>query len=209
VSLVTGKTIVLAGPHRRERGVRDANRKLRDLGAVVVDVGVDGGVDDMRSLAVELLARERRIDVLAHLGARRDFEGAILHPYLLTRLLADRVAESRGRVLWSVGANHRDVGFDPDAPPAGGRRARAAEEAGHQLARALLVHEWVRRDERIGVASFEPDVPTLVLLCGSDERLTGGHFVGATRVADAPAALDVVLATRLWDRCAAETRVEP
>ena len=208
MSSVTGKTIVLAGARRRERESRVATKRLRDLGAIVVDVGVDGGIDDMRSLAVEILGRERRIDVLAHVGARRGFEGAVLHPYLLTRLLADRVAESRGRVLWSVGPAHRTATFAVDAPPARGRRARAQEDGGHQLVRALLVHEWVHRDDRLGTASFGDPV-SMVALCGSDEVLRGGHFVNGVRVADAPAALDADLAARVWDRCAAETRTGP
>jgi hypothetical protein len=129
----------------------------------------------------------------------------VLQPYLLTRLLADRVAAARGRVLWSVDGSHRKVTFDPEAAPARGRR----DDAGLQLARALLVHEWVRRDDRIGTASFEPDAATLVQLCGTDERLRGGHFVDAVRVADAPAACDDATATRLWERCALACRLDP
>jgi hypothetical protein len=170
VSNVTGKIVVLASARRRPRDARRAAHQLRDLGAVVVDVGVDGTIDDMRRLAVELLARERRVDVLVHLGARRDFEGAVVHPYLLTRLLGDRVAESRGRVLWSVASTHRTATFEADSGPE------------HQLARALLAHEWVRRDDRIGTASFE-DAVSLVSLCGSDEQLRGGHFATDARLA--------------------------
>jgi hypothetical protein len=203
---VTGKTIILAGAHHRDRVVLDATHRMRDLGAVVVvQIVNDAAVDDMRTLAVELLAHEPRIDVLAHVGARRGFGAAVLQPYLLTRLLADRVATSRGRVLWSVGAAHRSAVFDPDAAPERTRRA----DASHQLARALLVHEWARRDDRIGVASFEPDAATLVQLCGSDERLSGGHFVDGVRVADAPAATDEALAAQLWARCASATRLDP
>jgi hypothetical protein len=203
---VTGKTIVVAGAHHRDRVVLDATHRLRDLGAVVVvQIVNDAAVDDMRSLAVELLASQRRIDVLAHVGTRRGFDAAVVQPYLLTRLLADRVAESRGRVLWSVEGSHRAAAFDPDA--ASGRRRRA--DPGLQLARALLVHEWARRDQRVGTASFEPDAATLVQLCGSNERLRGGHFVDAVRVADAAAACEEATAARLWERCAAAARLEP
>jgi len=196
VSNVTGKIVVLASARRRRRDARQATHQLRDLGAVVVDVGVGGTIDDMRSLAVELLARERRVDVLVHLGARRDFEGAVVRPYLLTRLLGDRVAESRGRVLWSVASAHRTASFGADSGPA------------HQLARALLVHEWFRRDDRVGTASFE-DAVSLVYLCGNDEQLRGGHFVKGGRVADAPAAIDATCATMVWERCASDTRLAP
>jgi hypothetical protein len=205
---VTGKIIVVASVRRRERAAREVTHQLRGMGAVVVDVGVDGSVDDMRTLAAELLAQEPRIDVVVHLDTRRDFEGAVVHPYLLTRLLGERVAESRGRVLWSVAAPHRTATFDPDAPPARGRRAARAAAAGHQLARALLVHEWARRDDRIATASFE-DRTSLAYLCGSDEQLRGGHFVNAVRVADAPAATDATVATKVWERCATAARLAP
>jgi len=208
VSSVTGKTIVVASAHHRDRVVREAAPRLRSMGAVVVVevVAADGAVDDMRGLAIELLARERRIDVLALVGTRRSFDTAVVQPYLLTRLLADRLAESRGRALWSVDGTHRTAEFDPDAARRGrGRRA----DSTHQLARALLVHEWARRDDRIGIASFDPDAATLVQLCGSDERLRGGHFVGGVRVADALAATDADVAARLWVRCAARARLEP
>ena len=203
---VTGKTVVIAGAHHRDRVIHDAMHRLRDHGAVVVvQIVNDAAVDDMRTLATELLGHEPRIDVLAHVGIRRTFAGALLQPYLLTRLLADRLAASRGRVLWSVAGSHRTATFDPDAAPARGRKA----EGPQQLARALLVHEWPRRDGRIGAASFEPDAATLVQLCGSDERLAGGHFVGGVRVADAPATTDDASAARLWERCATATRLEP
>ena len=189
MSNVTGKTIVVASAHHRDRVAREATARLRSMGAVVVVevVAADRAVDDMRGLAIELVAREPRIDVLAFVGTRRGFDTAVLQPYLLTRLLADRVAQSRGRVLWSVDGTRRQ----------------------HQLARALLVHEWARRDDRIGVASFDPDAATLVQLCGTDERLRGGHFVNGLRVADAPATTDAEVASRLWERCAAQTRLEP
>ena len=200
VSGVTGKTIVIASAHHRDRVVREVAPRLRSMGAVVVVevVAADRAVDDMRGLAIELAAREPRIDVLALVGTRRGFDSAVVQPYLLTRLLADRLAASRGRVLWSVDGTHRTTTFDPDA-----RRGT------HQLARALLVHEWPRRDKRIGIASFDPDAATLVQLCGSDERLRGGHFVHGVRVADAPATTDAELASRLWGRCAAQCRLEP
>jgi hypothetical protein len=206
VPTVTGKTVLVACARHRDRVVLDATHRLRDLGAVVVvQVVNDGAIDDMRSLAAELLAHERRLDVVAHVGTRHGFASAVVQPYLLTRLLADRVAQSRGRVLWSVESSHRTASFDPDAPPERRRR----EAPGLQFARALLVHEWVRRDERIGIASFEPDPATLVQLCGTDERLRGGHFVDGVRVADAPAALDPDVGGRLWARCAEEARLQP
>jgi hypothetical protein len=203
---VTGKTIVLAGAHHRDRVVLDASHRLRDLGAVVVvQIVTDAAVDDMRTLAAELLGHEPRIDVLAFLGARRGFDAAVLQPYLLTRLLADRIAAARGRVLWSVDGSHRRATFDPDAAPGRGRR----DDGPHQLARALLVHEWARRDDRLGTASFEPDAATVVQLCGTDERLRGGHFAAGVRVADAPAACDEATAARLWERCAVACRLDP
>ena len=144
---VTGKTVVIGGAHHRDRVILDAMHRMRDLGAVVVvQIVNDAAVDDMRTLATELLGHEPRIDVLAHVGVRRSFEGAVLQPYLLTRMLADRLAASRGRVLWSVDASHRGATFDPEAEPRRGRKAAGP----HQLARALLVHEWPRRDGRLG-----------------------------------------------------------
>jgi len=206
VSNVTGKSILIASAHHRDRVVRETARRLRDLGAVVVvHVVSDGAVDDMRSLAVELLAREPRVDVLAHVGLRRGFDAAVVQPYLLTRLLAERVATSRGRMLWSVDGGHRAATLDLDTLPARGRRADGA----HQLARARLVHEGARREPRLGWASFEPDAATLVQLCGTDEHLRGGHFVGGVRVADAPSACDAAAASALWDLCATRARVEP
>jgi hypothetical protein len=203
---VTGKTVVIATAHHRDPVVLEATHRLRDLGAVVVvQVVNDRSVDDMRALAVELLAHEPRVDVLVHVGVRRGFEATVVQPYLLTRLLTDRVAAGRGRVLWSVGAEHRAATLDLEATPARGRRSDGA----HQLARALLVHEGARRDPRIGWASFEPDAATLVQLCGTDERLRGGHFVEGVRVADAPAATDVAAASRVWEHCATAARLDP
>ena len=203
---VAGKTVILAGAHHRDRVILDAMHRLRDGGAVVVvQIVNDAAVDDMRSLAIELLAHRPRIDVLAFVGARRGFDRAVLQPYLLTRLLADRVAESHGRVLWSVDGSYRTATFDPDAPQGRGRHAGAS----YQLARALLVHAWPRRDERIGVAGFEPDSSTLFHLCGTDEPLDGGHFVDSRRVADERAAIDDLCANRVWERCATETRLDP
>ncbi len=56
---------------------------------------------------------------------------------------------------------------------------------------------------RVGVADFTPDVATLLFLAGTDERLRGGHFVDARRVADPPALRDADAAGRLWDLAAA------
>ena len=95
----------------------------------------DRTVDDMRTLADELLGHHVRVDVLAYVGTRHDFTRAVLQPYLLTRLLADRIAATDGRVLWSVTESHRTATFDPDADPASGRGA----DGSLQLARALLV----------------------------------------------------------------------
>ncbi len=201
---VTGTTIVVAGAHHRDRVILDAMHRLRDLGAtVIVQIVNDAAVDDMRSLAIELLAQPR-IDVLAFVGVRHGFDGAVLQPYLLTRLLADRVAAHQGRVLWSVDASYRGATFDPDAPPQRGKHA----DGPHQLARALLVREWPRRDDRIGSASFEPDAATLVQLCRTDEPLRGGHFVGGVEMADAPGGADDALAARVWERCATATRLD-
>ena len=101
------------------------------MGAVVVVevVAADGAVDDMRGLAIEVLAREPRIDVLALVGTRRGFDAAVVQPYLLTRLLADRLAAES----WSG--------------PVVGRRHAPQAPAAH---RALLVHEWAaaRRADR-------------------------------------------------------------
>jgi hypothetical protein len=203
---ITGKTIIVAGAHHLDRVVLDTKHRLRADGAeVVVQIVNDRTVDDMRTLADELLGHHPRIDVLAHVGTRHDLTRAVLQPYLLSRLLADRIAATDGRVLWSVAESHRTATFDPDAEPVSGRGA----DGTLQLARALLVHEWPQRDERLGAASFVPDAATLSQLCATDEPLDGGHFVDQVRVADAPATTDAALASRVWERCATATRLDP
>ena len=78
---VTGKTVVIAGAHHRDRVILEAMHRMGDLGAVVVvQIVNDGAVDDMRTLAAELLGHEPRIDVLAHVGTRRTFASAVLQP---------------------------------------------------------------------------------------------------------------------------------
>jgi NAD(P)-dependent dehydrogenase (short-subunit alcohol dehydrogenase family) len=216
VSNVTGKTILVAGAPG-DRTTRGAAGRLRDLGAVVVTASVDfASLDDVRRVAAEELGREPRIDVLVTSADARfrrltltgdGFEAMLqvnaLGPHLLCRLLTDRLAASRGRVLAALSRRDASRGLVDldDLDRAHGYRARSVYAAS-KLAGALLTREHARRVATVDVADFTPDVATLVFLAGTDERLRGGHFVDARRVADPPAWRDVETARRLWELAA-------
>lgn len=77
-------------------------------------------LDDVRALAAAVLSRYDTIDVLANnagglVGKRADtadghertFQHNVLAPFLLTKLLADRLAESNGRTIFTASVANR------------------------------------------------------------------------------------------------------
>ncbi|MGD7786993.1 SDR family NAD(P)-dependent oxidoreductase [Propionibacteriaceae bacterium Y1700] len=116
-----GATVIAVG--------RDAERTT----AVAADLGTEplladfGRLDDVRSLADALLARLDRIDVLVHnAGAvvhqqRRTVDGFeltiqanCLAPFLLQRLLTERLSDSRAHTVITSSAAHRLGRVDVD-----------------------------------------------------------------------------------------------
>jgi NAD(P)-dependent dehydrogenase (short-subunit alcohol dehydrogenase family) len=160
------------------------------------------------------------------------FQVNTLAPYLLMRLLADRLRESHGRVITTSSTAHlagRLKMRTLKSPPAFSWRSYSTSK----LAIMLLDREFARRHPDIGVADYHPGViasdfwrdvtpirlllktplryvlstaeqgaDTLVYLAGTSEPLDGGYYVNRRRVRESAAARDVAAAARLWDLCA-------
>lgn len=154
---------------------------------VAAELGAEGLVadftrlDDVRRLAADLVERCPRLDVLANnagvaAGAPRltvdgheaTFQVNHLGPFLLTLLLADRLAESRASVLFTSSAAHRWGAIDVTAtgdgtPDLGSLGALGPHDPMHvygttKLMNVLTAVELSRRWAGRGVAaaSFHP-----------------------------------------------------
>jgi NAD(P)-dependent dehydrogenase (short-subunit alcohol dehydrogenase family) len=206
-------------------------------------------LDEVRRLADALLERCPRIDVLANNaggawtrrivtvdGYEQTFQVNVLAPYLLMRLLADRLHESGGRVITTSSMAHQAGHLDLHNLNRYSWRSYSTSK----LAIMLLDREFARRHPDIGVADFHPGViasefwrsiaplrlllktplryligsseqgaDTLVYLAGTDEPLHAGYYVNRRRVQERAAARDPVTADALWDRCAAMVGLPP
>ena len=129
-------------------------------------------LDDVRALADRLLARLDRIDVLgANAGGvwptrtitvdghETTFQVNHLAPYLLTRLLADRLADSGGRVVVTSSRAHASGRLRLDDLDDTRHRYSATRAYGtSKLANVLFARELPRRLTGIHAASFHPGV---------------------------------------------------
>jgi NAD(P)-dependent dehydrogenase (short-subunit alcohol dehydrogenase family) len=207
-------------------------------------------LDEVRRLADTVLERCPRIDVFANNaggawlrrivtvdGYEQTFQVNVLAPYLLMRLLAERLRTSEGRVITTSSMAHTVGHLDLRSV---GQGYSWRSYSNSKLAIMLLDREFARRHPDIGVADFHPGViasefwrgiaplrlllktplryligsseqgaDTLVYLAGTDEPLRGGYYVNRRRVRELSAARDPVTADCLWDRCAAMVGLLP
>jgi NAD(P)-dependent dehydrogenase (short-subunit alcohol dehydrogenase family) len=237
--------------HRLGARVVPIGRSAERTGALASELGVPplvadfARLDDVRRVADRLLAQYPRIDVLANNaggawrrrtitvdGFEQTFQVNVLAPYLLMRLLADRLRERNGRVITTSSRAHTTGHLDlrrVTNPRAFSWRSYSTSK----LAIMLLDREYARRYPDIGVADFHPGVvatefwrdlapirlllktplhyvlatseqgaDTLVYLAGTSEPLHGGYYVNRRRVRESAAARDPVTGARLWDVCA-------
>ena len=191
-----------------------AARELHELGATVVPVGRDekrlgkvaaaveaepmladfASLDAVRALAVALLERHERIDVLVNnaglvSGRRRlsadgyELTFAVNHlaPFLLTNLLLDRLRESgHGRVVTtSSGAHHGGLIDLDDLQLERGRFSANRAYANSKLANVLFTRELARREESVVANCFHPGVIRTRLTRGANPALRLGALVAA------------------------------
>jgi NAD(P)-dependent dehydrogenase (short-subunit alcohol dehydrogenase family) len=234
--------------HRQGATVVPVGRSAQRTAAIADELGVApltadfASLADVRRLAADLLERCPRIDVLANNaggftrartqtadGHEQTFQVNVLAPYLLTRLLVERLQASDGRIITTSSHAHYWVRLNLD-DLGNARSAWPGTYARSKLAGAILTRELARRHPELGVADFHPgiiatsiarDVPilrflaatrfrhlltgpeegaeTLVYLAGTSERLDGGYYAGCKRAWLAPAARDPVVARTLWE----------
>lgn len=237
--------------HRLGANVVPIGRSVERTVAIAAELGVApvtadfARLDDVRRLAADLLDRYPQLDVLANNaggawrrrvltidGFEQTFQVNVLAPYLLMRLLAERLRASGGRVITTSSRAHMTGRLDVHtltAPPSFSWRSYSTSK----LAIMLLDREYARRYPEIGVADYHPgviatefwrDLPpvrvllktplryllasseqgadTLVHLAGTDEPLHGGYYVNRRRVRESAAARDAATGARLWEICA-------
>lgn len=180
--VVTGASAGIGAAAARRLHAAGANvvpvgRSAGKTAVIAEDLGVEpmiadfSDLDDVRRLASDLLERCPRIDVLANNagglwthrnitadGNEQTFQVNTLAPYLLTRLLTERLRESDGRVVFTISDNHKsgEVKLD-DLDLAHGYKSAKAY-ANSKLAVAMLDREFARRHPELGVADFHPGV---------------------------------------------------
>jgi NAD(P)-dependent dehydrogenase (short-subunit alcohol dehydrogenase family) len=164
--------------HGQGAVVVPVGRSASKTAAVARELGLEpltadyASLGDVRRLAAELLDRCPRIDVLANNagglwtrriltadGNEQTFQVNALAPYLLTRLLTERLQESGGRVInTSTMMVHKNAGLDlEDLDSVHGYKAHKVYN-GSKLAAALLTREFARRHPELGVADFHPGI---------------------------------------------------
>ncbi|MCS5719193.1 SDR family NAD(P)-dependent oxidoreductase [Herbiconiux sp. CPCC 205763] len=160
-------------------------------------------LDDVRELAGQLLARYPRIDVLANnagglMGPRegtvdgheKTFQVNHLAPFLLTMLLADRLAESRATVIATSSVAHR-LYSDFDIDDLESRRRYRPELAygNAKLENILFTRELHKRfhDRGISSAAFHPGVVATSFSAGSQSGLRVMYGSVLNRVILSPA----------------------
>jgi retinol dehydrogenase-12 len=131
-----------------------------------------GRMDEVRRLAAELLEAYPRIDVLAnnagamftsrHLtpdGFERTFALNHLAPFLLTKLLLERLTASRGRVVTTASDAHKSGVLDLDDLQSERGRFRPGRVYGTtKLCNVLFTRELQRRNPAIAANCFHPGV---------------------------------------------------
>jgi len=237
--------------HRLGAHVVPIGRSAQRTAAIAAELGVApltadfANLADVRRLAADLLERCPRIDVLASnaggLWPRRTqtiddneitFQVNVLAPYLLTRLLTERLRASNGRIIVTSSHAHYWIRLNLD-DLSNARAAWPRLYATSKLASALLTREYARRHPELGVADFHPGfvatslargVPlvgylaetplrhllpgpdrgarTLVYLAGTGDRLDGGYYADCRPARLGKAATDPLVARKLWEICA-------
>jgi NAD(P)-dependent dehydrogenase (short-subunit alcohol dehydrogenase family) len=167
-----GATVALVG--RDEERLAAVAKTCQDLGAPMAhtyrcDFAV---LDEVRDLAVRLLEDLPRIDVLCNNAGlvvrnRREtvdgyeliFAVNQLAPYLLTRLLLDRlVASAPARIVWTASDSHEMGPLQPDDYMSTGKFNPLRVYGRSKLANILTTAELARRLEGTGVTAncFHP-----------------------------------------------------
>ncbi|RSM80762.1 short-chain dehydrogenase [Amycolatopsis sp. WAC 01375] len=181
--VVTGASSGLGETAAREFARRGAvvvpiGRSPRKAQAVAVDLGVEpltadfAHLAEVRGLAATLLDRCPKIDVLVNNAAgiwprrimtedgnEKSFQVNALAPYLLTRLLLDRVLASGGRVINTSSQTVEDrKQIDLDDLDVSGEYEPYEAYSLSKLALALLTREFARRYPELPIADFHPGV---------------------------------------------------
>lgn len=146
---------------------------------IATDLGVDhlvadfARLDDVRTLAGQLLRRYPRIDVLANNaggimgdreltvdGHEKTFQVNHLAPFLLTTLLMDRLVASRASVINTSSAANRFGRINLDDLDNARKYSPGRAYGGAKLANILFTRELHRRyhDRGIATAAFHPGV---------------------------------------------------
>jgi retinol dehydrogenase 14 len=168
-----GAALAIVG--RNEEALARVAKECEELGAPSTGTyRCDfASLDQVRDLAVALLDDLPRIDVLVnnagHVVQRRQttvdgheliFAVNQLAPYLLTRLLLDRlVASAPARIVWTASDSHEFGPLDPDDYMSVHKRFRPLKVYGRsKLANIMTTAEAARRLEGTGVTanSFHP-----------------------------------------------------
>lgn len=146
--------------------------------AVAAELGADHFVADfadlaqVRAVADQIRSAYPRIDVLANNaggqwvrreltkdGNEQQFQVNCLAPFLLTRLLADRLRESRGRVInTSTMMVHKHGHIDLDDLDSEHRYKSHEVYTGSKVGAALLLREFARRNPDIETADYHPGI---------------------------------------------------
>src|SRR5215212_2530201 len=213
--------------HRLGAHVVPVGRSAERTAAIAAELGVApltadfANLADVRRLANDLLERCPRIDVLANNaggfwprrthtvdGNEITFQVNALAPYLLTRLLTERLQASSGRVIATSSHAHYSGRLNL-GDLSNARSSWMRIYATSKLAGALLTREYARRHPELGVADFHPGfvatsiarglpiigllattplrhllpgpergTEKLVYLAGTGERLDGGYYAG-------------------------------
>ena len=175
IGAAAARELSLAGDH-----VVIVGRSQAKTAAIAADLGADFYIADfadlaqVRALAAELLERYPRIDVLANnaggiMGERestvdgheKTFQVNHLAPFLLTRLLMDRLVESQASVIQtSSAANSLFGNIDIDDLDAEKKYSANKAYGDAKLANILFTMELHRRyrDRGVSTAAFHPGV---------------------------------------------------
>lgn len=164
--------------HRDGVKVIPVGRNAAKTAAIAEELGEPGltcnyaDLADVRRLADALLERCPRIDVLANNaggqwvkreltkdGNEQQFQINCLAPFLLTRLLTDRLRESGGRVInTSTMMVHKHGHIDLDDLDSDHRYKSHVVYTSSKVGAALLLREYARRNPDIETADYHPGI---------------------------------------------------
>jgi NAD(P)-dependent dehydrogenase (short-subunit alcohol dehydrogenase family) len=164
--------------HRDGATVIPVGRNAAKTAAIAEEVGQPGltcnyaDLSDVRRLADALLERCPRIDVLANNaggqwvkreltkdGNELQFQVNCLAPFLLTRLLTDRLRASGGRVInTSTMMVHKHGHIDLDDLDSEHRYKSHEVYTSSKVGAALLLREFARRNPDIETADYHPGI---------------------------------------------------